>query len=53
MRLRKFFTNRQSLICSIKWEWKSLEPTLTATLVHSMDNRISQVIKSGGNFILH
>ena len=54
MKLRKnknFFRNRQSLICTIKQKWKSLATVSALTLVHSKHNRISQVIKSNGDYI--
>ena len=49
---RKNFTNCQSLISAINRERKSLPPDLATTLVHSMNNRIPEVIKSDGDFIL-
>ena len=49
---KKNFTARQSLLCAIKREWKSSAPNLTTTLVHSINNRVSQIIKSDGDFIL-
>ena len=48
---KKIFTSCHSLISAIKREWKSLTPDLATTLVHSMNNRISEVIKSDGDFI--
>ena len=47
-----FFTNYQPLISAIKRKWKSLPPDLVTKLVHSMNNRVSKVIKSDGDFIL-
>ena len=41
----------QSLICAIKREWKYLSEDMATTLVYHMNNRISQVTKSDGDFI--
>ena len=49
---KKDFTNCQSLISAIKQEWKSLPLDLATKLVYSMNNRISEVIKSDDDFIL-
>ena len=35
-----------------KAEWKAFATDLATTLMHSMNNRISEVIKSDGDFIL-
>ena len=52
MKLRKKnLTNCQSLISAIKREWKSSSRGLATTLVHSVNSRISQVIKSDGDFV--
>ena len=52
MKLRgKNLTSYGFLTCAIKREWKSLATDLTMTLVHSMNSRISEVIKSDGDFI--
>ena len=48
----EFKKENQSLIWVIKRQWKSLPLELTLKLVHSMNNRISEVIGSHGNFIL-
>ena len=42
----------QSLVSVIKREWESLPSELTVKLVHSMNNRISEMIGSHGNFML-
>jgi transposase len=53
MKLRsKNLTTYQSLVSAIKREWKSLPPELAIKLVHSMNNRISEVVESNGDFIL-
>ena len=53
MKLRKkIFRNCQSLICTIRGEWKSLPPTLAITVVHSTNSRIFGIIKSDGDFVL-
>ena len=53
MKLRKKnLTVLRSLICAIKVEWESLAEDSATTLIHSMNNRISQVIKSDSDFIL-
>ena len=43
---RKRIDSYQSLISAIKREWESLPSELTITLVHSMNNRVSEVIES-------
>ena len=54
MKLRnKKLSTYQSLVLEIKREWKSLSPELAIKLVHSMNNRISEVIENDGDFILH
>ena len=54
MKLRKKkFTTYQSLVSTIKQEWKTLPKDLSLNLIHSMKNRIFQVIESHGDFILH
>lgn len=54
MKLRKKkLPSYQSLVSAIKREWKSLSPELAGKLVHSMDNRLSEVIENDGDFILH
>ena len=54
MKLRKKkFTTYQSLISAIKQEWKALPKHLSLNLIHSMKNRIFEVIESHGDFILH
>ena len=53
MKLRKKkFTTYQSLVSAIKREWKALPSELAIKLVHSMTNRISEVVESHGDFIL-
>ena len=54
MKLRKKkFTTYQSLLSAIKQEWKALLKDLSLNLIHSMKNRIFEVIESHGDFILH
>ena len=54
MKLRKKqFTTYQSLVSAIKQEWKALSKDLSLNLIHSMKNRIFEVIESHGDFILH
>ena len=54
MKLRnKKLSTYQSLVSAIKREWKSLSPELAIKLVHSMNNRISEVIENDGDFVLH
>jgi hypothetical protein len=54
MKLRKKkLPTYQSLVSAIKREWKSLSPELAVKLVHSMNNRLSEVIENDGDFILH
>ena len=53
MKLRKQnFKNYESLVSAIKREWKTLSQELAVKLVHSMENRISDVVESKGDFIL-
>ena len=42
----------QSLVCAIKRGWESLPSELTIKLVHSINNRISEVSESHDDFIL-
>ena len=49
---RKKIESSQSLVWAIKRKWESLPSELTIQLVHSMNNRISEVIESHGDFIL-
>ena len=54
MKLRKKrFTTYQSLVSAIKQEWKALPNDLSLNLIHSMKNRIFEVIESHDDFILH
>ena len=54
MKLRKKkFTTYESLVSAIKREWKALPSELAIKLVHSMKNRIFEVVESHGDFILH
>ena len=54
MKLRKKqFTTHQHFISAIKREWKTLLPELVIKMAHSMENRIYEVIKSDGDFVLH
>jgi len=50
---KKNLSTYQSLVSAIKREWKSLPRELAVKLVHSMNNRISEVIENDGDFILH
>ena len=43
----------RSLVSAIKRQWKSLPSELAVKLVHSMNNRISEVTKSHSDFIFH
>ena len=53
MNLRKEkIESYQSLVSAIKREWKFLPAELTIKLVHSVHNRISEVIESHGEFLL-
>jgi transposase len=53
MKLRqKKLTTYQSLVSAIKREWKLLPSDLAIKLVHSMKNRVSEVVESTGDFIL-
>ena len=47
--IRKKIKSYQSLVSAIKWKWESLPLEL---IVHSMNNRISEVIESRGGFKL-
>ena len=49
---RKKIECYQSSVSVIKHEWESLSPELIIKLVHSMNNRISEVIESHGEFLL-
>ncbi|CAF3033188.1 unnamed protein product [Rotaria sp. Silwood2] len=49
---RKKMESYQSLVSAIKREWKSLPSELAIKLVHSMNNQMSEVIESDGDFIL-
>ena len=50
---RKKIGSYRSLVSAIKREWKSLPSKLAVKLVHSMNNRISEVTESHGDFIFH
>ena len=50
---RKKIGSYRSLVSVIKRQWKSLPSELVVKLVHSMNNRISQVTESHGDFIFH
>ena len=50
---RKKIGSDRSLVLAIKREWKSLPSELAVKLVRSMNNRISQVTESHGDFIFH
>ena len=50
---RKKIGSYRSLVSAIKREWKSLPLELAVKLVHSMNNRISEVTESHGDFIFH
>ena len=50
--IRKKIESYQSLVSMIKQEWESLPSKLTIKLVHNMNNRISEIIESHGDFIL-
>jgi hypothetical protein len=53
MKLRqKKLTTYKSLVSTIKREWKLLPSDLATKLVHSMSNRLSEVIESASDFIL-
>jgi transposase len=53
MKLRtQNFKTYESLVSTIKREWKKLPQELAIKLVHSMKNRISEVFESNGDFIL-
>ena len=49
---RKKIGGYQPLVSAIKKKWESLPLELTLKLVHSTNNRISEVIESYGDFIL-
>ena len=52
MKLRKRkLTSYQSLVSAIKGEWKILPLELAIKLVPIMNNRISEVVESHGDFI--
>ena len=54
MNLRKRkITTYQQLVAAIKKEWKRISPNFAMRLVQSMDNRISKVIQSQGDFIFY
>lgn len=42
----------ESLVSTIKRQWKILPQKLAIKLTHSMKNRISEVFESNGDFIL-
>ena len=50
---RKKIGSYRSLVSTIKREWKSLPSELAVNLLHSMNNRISEVTESHGDFIFH
>ena len=50
---RKKIGNYRPLVSAIKRECKSLPSELAVNLVHSMNNRISEVTESHGDFIFH
>ena len=50
---KKTFTTYQSLVSAIKQEWKAQPKDLSLNLIHSMENRIFEVIESHDDFILH
>ena len=50
---RKKIGSYRSLVSAIKRKWKSLPLELAVKLVHSMNNRISEVTESHGDFIFH
>ena len=50
---RKKIGSYRSLVSAIKREWKPLPSELAIKLVHSMNNRISEVTESHGHFIFH
>ena len=50
---RKKVGSYRSLTSAIKREWKSLPSEIAVKLVHSMNNRISEVTESHGDFIFH
>lgn len=54
MKLRKKkFESYRSLVSGIKREWNALPQELATRLVDSMKNRICEVVKNDGDFILH
>ena len=52
MNLRKKIESYQSVVSTIKREWEFLPLELTFKLVHSINNRISEVAESHSDFIL-
>ena len=48
---RKKIGSYRPLVLAIKREWKSLPSELAVELVHSMNNRISEVSESHGDFV--
>ena len=50
---RKKIRSYLSLVSAIKRQWKSLPSELAVKLVHSMNNRISEVTESHSDFIFH
>ena len=50
---RKKIGSYRSSVSALKREWKSLPSELDVKLVHSMNNRISEVTESHGDFIFH
>ena len=50
---RKKIGSYRSLVSAIKREWKFLPSELAVKLVHNMNNRISEVTESHGDFIFH
>ena len=54
MKLRKKkHSTYQSLVSAMKRHCKSLSQELAIKLVYDMNNRISEIIESDGDFILH
>ena len=52
LRRKKIGSNR-SLVSPMKLKWKSLPSELAVNLLHSMNNRISEVTESHDDFIFH
>ena len=50
---RKKIGSYRSLVSATKREWKSLPSELTVNLLHSINNQISEVTESHGDFIFH